>query len=38
MVWVCELKVTPDEAFLLQNFLLVPEQHKKCKLRTYFHI
>ena len=38
MVMFCGLKVALDEAFILQGFLLVPKQHKKFKLRTYFHI
>ncbi|KAI4535946.1 hypothetical protein MG293_014273 [Ovis ammon polii] len=38
MVMLFELKVALDEAFILQSFLLVPKQHQKFKLRTYFHI
>ena len=38
MVMFCGLKVALDEAFILQSFLLVPKQHKKFKLRTYFHM
>lgn len=38
MVMLFELKVALDEAFILQSVLLVPKQHQKFKLRTYFHI